>query len=253
MPNENDALNQFNKDFPLDETLAEKDELFGSQTSETSQEDKEEIPEGIKNRHIRRLEEKLNKEREWNIQQAARDAARSELDKFREETKGLDVDEKLITLYGDTENGRKAAQLHQDLLNKKFEEAEERAFTRLTEFQRKEEQEVRVNGDFIENEFESIEDEYNVDLSGSTERSATIRNAFLNFIERLSPKDTNGNIEEYADFQNAWELFQDRLEKPNNRSKDIASRSMTTSASSSQENSTQNKSNERWLREQGII
>lgn len=78
--------------------------------------------------------------------------------------------------------------------------------------------------------FEDIEDNFNVDLTANKK----LRSDFIDFIERVAPKDSNGDIREYPDFQETFKLFQEINKKaPNNRAKDLASRSMTRSSETS--------------------
>lgn len=254
MPDDKDTvLSQLTKDFPSEEDLEKNDDVFGTNdTVVTEKATTEELPEDLKNRHIRRLEAKLAREREANIEFAARESARSEYEKFQESTKGLTVDESLLTLYGDNENGRKAAQITQALLDKTATRAKEEALADFNKSQEASAKEVDQYGDLIEERLEEIEDTHNVDLSGSTENSKQIRNSFLALVQKLSPKDADGNIESYADFDNTWELFQERQQKANTRNKDLASRGTVRSAAST-ENKTQVTEQEKWLRDQGII
>lgn len=248
-----EVLRQLQSDFPSAEER-ENDDVFGETTTSKTQDDEkeEELPEALKNRHIRRLEAKLDRERESNIQLAAREAARSEYEKFAEKTKGLTVDERLLTLYGDNENGRKAAALTQSLLEDVAKRTKEETLSEIESSRQDSSRQVEVEKNTIETNLESIEDTYNVDLSGSSERSAGIRNAFLEFVEKLSPKDSEGNIEEYADFESSWELFQERIQKSNSRQKDLGSRGLTRSTGTTTDN-TQDKLAQDFLRREGII
>lgn len=254
MPEKDSVLNQLNKDFPSEESLENKDDVFGLNESATTAkaEETEELPDELKNRHIRRLEAKLTREREANIELAARETARSEYEKFHQQTKDLTVDESLLTLYGDNDNGRKAAQITQALLDKTAARAKEEALAEFRNAQSEASQEVERYGNVIEESLEEIEDTYNVDLSGSTEQSKQTRNSFLTMVQKLSPKDSDGNIESYADFDSAWELFQERQQKANTRNKELASRGTVRSAANV-EHKTQVTEQEKWLRDQGII
>jgi len=246
MPEES-VLDQLTKDFPLNDN---PQDLDGITTPPAKGE--EELPADLKNRHIRRLEEKIAREREDNIRLATELKTRSEYERFNKDTKDIQVDEALITLYGDDENGRKAAQLHQQLLDRTAARARQEA---LEEFQRAQataDQEVEVNGQFIDSQLEEIEDTFQVDLSGTTARSKEVRNGFLDFVAKISPKDSSGAIVEYADIPSAWELYQERLERPNSRQREIGNRSMARS-SSQVEHKTKDEAGEAWLKAQGII
>lgn len=252
MPEEKkDVLDQLSKDFPSEEDVEKTDDLFGTEVKPEVAEE-EDLPENLKNRHIRRLEAKLERERTSNIQLAAREAARSEYEKFRDTTKDLPIDERLITLYGDSENGRKAAQITQSLLEDVKKSAREDAREEFEKLNKSERQEVTKFGSLIEEKLEGLEDTYNIDLSGDSASSKQLRNSFLTFVGRLSPKDEDGNIESYADFDTAFELFQDRTNKALSRSKDLASRG-TVKSGSNTSTKNPNAAAEQYLREQGIL
>jgi hypothetical protein len=70
----------------------------------------------------------------------------------------------------------------------------------------------------------------------------------------MSPKDSNGNIVEYADHHAVWEIYQEKVNrnKPVNPAKDIVARGMTTSAGANDTNLS-NDAHERFLKEHGII
>lgn len=71
--------------------------------------------------------------------------------------------------------------------------------------------------------FENIEEEFNVDF-----QDKKLRTDFIEFIERIAPKDVDGEIREYPDFSETFKLFQEINKKtPNPRAKELASRSMT--------------------------
>lgn len=86
----------------------------------------------------------------------------------------------------------------------------------------------------INEAFDAIEEEFDVDLTSNTTAARKERNDFIDFVKRVSPKDENGDVMQYPDFQETWKLFQS-TKKPstdNKRAKDIASRSMTRSTDS---------------------
>jgi hypothetical protein len=257
MPEDKDSvLKQLEKDFPSEEQLEKSEDVFGLNDSivTSAKEEKEEgLPDELKNRHIRRLEAKLAREREASIELAAREAARSELEKFQEQTQGMSIDERVSSIFTKDDVGKRSAEIFQTLLNETKKQARDEALSELQNAQEASSREVKEYGDLIEENLEGIEDDFNVDLSGSTEQSRQTRNSFLTFVAKLSPKDDNGNIESYADFDSAWELYQERLTKANTRNKDLASRGTVRSSSANTEVKTEATQNEKWLRDQGII
>ena len=110
--------------------------------------------------------------------------------------------------------------------------AEERAFNRLSQ---KEQEDIKAEKEAeaeLESAFESIEETYGVDISSNNPLAKKTRQEFGAFVERIAPKDRNGEIVAYPDMTSAWEEFQEK--KKNNqqpsRAKDFASRSMSRSA-----------------------
>lgn len=88
----------------------------------------------------------------------------------------------------------------------------------------------------LEEGFSSVEDNFEVDLSSDTPGAKKMRTDFINFIERVAPKDQYGEVIEYPDFNETFALFQELRKKtpaPNTRARQLAARSMTNSADAS--------------------
>lgn len=86
----------------------------------------------------------------------------------------------------------------------------------------------------LEQGFENIEDTFNVDISSSTPQARKTRKDFIEFVEKIAPKDEYGEIKEYPDFEATFELFQ-KMNKPqpNLRAREIASRGMARTSDAS--------------------
>lgn len=113
-----------------------------------------------------------------------------------------------------------------------IEQAEERAFNRLSA---KEQEALKADQEAeqeLESAFDSIEDTYEVDLSSGSPNAKKTRQEFVTFIEKIAPKDKNGDILDYPDIPSAWETFQEiqKSKQTPSRAKDLASRSMARSA-----------------------
>lgn len=77
--------------------------------------------------------------------------------------------------------------------------------------------------------FEEIEDSFGVDLSSGNANAQRIRGAFVEYLKKVSHKNADGEVDQFADIPAAWEEFQSKAQKPaNNRAKTLASRSMGT-------------------------
>jgi hypothetical protein len=134
-------------------------------------------------------------------------------------------------MYG-TEN-MEAARIHQSLLNDARKQGEENAFARFQEARRAEIQEQAQYQEFIDGELESLEDEFNVDLTSDAPAARKARRELLGLVANLSPKDEAGQITGYADFRTTYDLLQSRRtpekSETTNRAKEIAARSMEKS------------------------
>lgn len=202
-----------------------------------------------RNRREKRLMEKLQSEREAAIALAAKlDAiTQSQESRKSEEAEYLTVAERI---YGNsTPELREASELLKTALNGVKEEAKREA---LAEYQRIRQQELEAVSKAegrIDSMLEELEDEFNTDLTSGAHRTE-----FLKLLEKMSPKDSEGNIVEYADHFAVWDIYQDKLNrnKAPNPAKDMAARGMVQSAGANNTNLT-NETHERWLRENGII
>ncbi len=246
---------QFLKD--LESDVEEKDVLDVPVPPEPAKEEEkteDETPDGFKNRKHRRLEEKLQAEREANIYMASRLQALSETSKFLGENSSEKYLDGVDRIYGtDSPEATAATELLKNALKGVESRATERALEQIRQEQRAhseiENREVaRVRG-----MIEDIEDTYGVDMTSKNSEAEKIQEGFRKTIEKLSPKDANGNITEYADHHAAWEVFSERLKKKpvESRAKDLSSRSMVNSGTA--ESKLQDDSQIRFLKENGII
>lgn len=235
-PNKVDVLEQ-----PLDpETPVVEEAKVGEEGTTTDEDGKP------RNRRERRLMAKLDAERESNIFQAGKLAAFTEVKKtVTEESDYLKAVERI---YG-TETPE--AQLATDLLKKAIvgarDDAKEQAIAELREERKREIEEQRAAEKELDDMVDELEDEYGVTFTDTQER------AFFLLLEKMSPKDKDGSVREYADPHAVYEVFQERLKKPvDNRAKDMSSRSMTNSGAPKESNLNSDVT-ARFLKEQGII
>lgn len=216
-----------------------------------TKETEEKVPDELKNRRHRRLEEKLQAEREANIAMSERLKVMSEVKELQgsEEAGYLKSIEKI---YGtDSPEAIAATTLLKQALTDVEESATKKALDKFRQEQREIEEEVSKEEKTLDAIVENIEDTYNVDLSSS--KATEVRKGFFRLMEKLSPKDSDGNILNYADPDAVWEEYQERLvKKNNNTAKELASRSMAQSSSGAT-SKLQDDSTVRFLKEQGIL
>jgi len=222
------------------------DQPLEPQEAEKPTESEEEIP---KNRTEKRLRTKLQAERETSIALAARLEAITEAQKFRSESSESDYMKSVERIYGTSTPETAEAT---ELLKKAFQEVEktatEKAIKAYQEEQQNQKNELAKEEKELDSMVEDIEDEYGVSMDASTQKG------FFTLLEKLSPKDRDGNVIEYADHHAVWEELQARRDRTpiNSRAKDLASRSMTRTGASPTTDVAAD-SNERWLRDNGII
>ena len=178
-----------------------------------------------KNRHHRRLEQQLERERIARIEAEAR--ANALIEGMSGKTVS-EVDPILTQLYGNEERGKEAALLHQKLLDNAVARAEEKALEKFEAARAESEREVKQFESYIDTELEALEDDHNIDLTSNSPAARKARNEMLELLEKISPKDDNGNITEYADMNGVYEMYQLQRSKggASQRQQEVASRSM---------------------------
>ncbi|MBL0320502.1 MAG: hypothetical protein IPP74_14600 [Alphaproteobacteria bacterium] len=214
--------------------------------SVTVDEPEKESDEEKSNRRERRLQAKLQAERESSIALAARLEALTEAQKFSRET-NPDVDDTISRIYGtDTPEAVAATTLLQKALANAEDRATERAIAKIREEQQQERASVQQEERTLEGMIESIEDETGLTLDAQTQKG------FFTLLEKLSPKDSDGNVVAYADHHAVWDEYQARKTPVSSRAKDLSSRSMVKTGTSPS-TSVETDATERYLRENGLI
>lgn len=206
-------------------------------------------PDSIKDRRHKRLEAKLQAERESNIALNARLEVISQARKS-EETPSEYL-KNIERIYGtDTPEATAATELLKNALKGVGEESTRKALEAFRQEQAESDKALKTEEGALESMLEDIEDDYNVDLT--SEKSETLRKAFYKNLERVSPKDSEGNILHYADHRAVWEDLQSKIiKKPENRAKNLADRSMIQSSPT--ETKLQEDSSLKFLKDNGII
>jgi len=243
MPNEQDKF--------LEDLMPKGENPLTDIINPQGEEKKEEVVEETEteksNRRERRLQAKLTAERESSIALAARLAALTEAQKFRSESEPSSFEEKARRIYGtETPEATAATQLLIDSLREAKEAAKREALEAMREEQEKNREAIQKEERQLDSMVEEIEDEYGVTLDPQSKK------LFFQTLERLSPKDSNGDVVAYADHHAVWEELQSRKPQQPNRAKEIAARSMNKTGSSPS-TTVQDDATERYLRENGII
>lgn len=239
-----DSQEEFLKDLEPSNERDPLNEPLTQEPIEPAVTDDEEEPG---NRVERRLRAKLQSERESSIALAARLEALTEAQKFSRDTEISSFEEKAMRIYGNqTPENAAATELLVSALKEVKEEAKREARQETRDELRQDYEAVAVEEKNLDEMLEEIEDESRSTIDAPT------RKAFYSLLERLSPKDGEGNIIEYADHHAVWEELQARKQPQNTRAKDLASRSMVRTGASPA-SSVETSATERWLKENGIL
>jgi len=219
--------------------------LIPEQEEKREDVDPENAPESVKDRRHRRLEQKLQAEREANIAMAARLETLAESTKVATDAEYLKSVERI---YGtDTPEAQAATEILKNALLGVKQEARDEALQTFRQEMEQSSQEVAKESQTLDAMVEELEDEHGVTLTPEVQKG------FFTLLERLSPKDRDGNVIEYADHHAVWDEYQERLKrKPDNRAKELSARSMIQGASGS-DSKIQQSAEERFLKEHGII
>ena len=207
----------------------------------------EEVEETPKNRTERRLREKLDKERTANIELNAKYQTLSEAKKSQESDSD-DYLKSVERIYGtDSAEAQTATELLKNALRGVEERARNSALEEFRSERQREQEEVRQASEKLDNFIEEIEDEHNITFSPQMQKS------YFTLLEKMSPKDSDGNIIEYADPHSVYEIFSEKLQKrTESKAKELSSRSMVNGNSGSQ-SVIEDDAAKRLLREAGII
>lgn len=245
--------------------LPSQDKTAADVFQDKPKDDTEEVPpkaeeieeEPRKNRQHRRLEEKLQRERESNIALAERIKVLSEVEDSKREALADGLDPDFIRVFGDSDQGREVARIMANKISAAQEATEQRTIQRIEAKQAQAIEEQKQYESLIDSELEALEDEYNVDLTSDAPKARKERREFLELIQNLSPKDSNGTITGYADFGSTFDIYQktrtqDKSPETITRQKELASRSMQRSSQSNPAQQQQTPGFDGWKRDYGL-
>lgn len=223
--NDGDGVFEVSKEDPFGE-----DNIQQEETGEEEIKEEKPLPFHKDPKVIKFIEKEVAK-RTQNVQQ-------SNVQQSQEQpivSSGDDIDDVLTRIIGnDTPEKISAIKDFKKVLLEREEKGAERALSRF-EQQRQAELQAELDARAeLEEGFENIESTFNVDLSSKTPQARKTRNEFIDFIQRIAPKDENGEVSEYPDFEETFKLYQ-ATKKPdlNTRNREVASRGMTRSGDAS--------------------
>ena len=174
----------------------------------------------------REIEERLASKFERETPRDIQPQSDSEVKEVLEELIGNDTPAKLAMV-----------KKFENILAKGSQRARDEALEELEARQYQEVQADREAEEELENAFDSIEEQFDVDITSNNPIAKKTRQEFLSYVERIAPKDSNGDVKEFPDMSSAWEDFSERkrLTGTPNRAKELASRSMSRSSEASVE------------------
>ena len=160
----------------------------------------------------------------------------SEEQKFRQEVQSeINLPPALVKLVGnDTPEKREALKELSEYLDTLPKKAQEQFEQKMLEEQQRTQEEDAASLNELNSGFEDIEESYGVDLSSNTQQAQKTRASFVEYLRKVSHKNENGEVDQFADIPAAWEEFQER-NKPQSasRAKELASRGMARSTEAS--------------------
>ena len=222
-----DFLGNVDNDFSQDEKNPLDVEVTEEHSEETTQEvEKEEKPLPFnKDPKVQRFIEKELSKRlagiEDRISQVSKQGGNQEdEDDFYVRLIGNDTPEKIAFI--------KEAKARDE---RNLQMLEERAYQRLIQEREREESAEKEVENILAESIENIEDEYGVDLTSKDPVVKKTRVDFLKYVEKIAPKDENGEITSFPDMNSAFETFQELRKRTSNngRAKDLASRGTSRS------------------------
>jgi hypothetical protein len=214
-------LNQVNGE---DQSLAKEQNPFANVTVEQKEvpveETKEETPVAYHE------DPKLRRYIEKEIAKATANLTPREETKFREDIKEDGFIKAFETIIGnDTPEKVNALRMLKD----EVEGIRQEAHSVREELRAERQADLDAERELAQG-FENIEETFNVDFT----QNKKLRSDFVEFIERVAPKDEQGEVIEYPDFEETFKLFQEINKKPQNvRNKELASRGTQRSSDAS--------------------
>lgn len=182
------------------------------------------------------LDPKMKRYVEKQVEKALKEKIpKSEEETFKKEVKIESDDDFLARLIGnDTLEKQAMIREYKTREERLLKEAEERAYQRIEQEKLREIEAERKADEQLSNSIEEIETTYNVDLTSKDPIARKARVDFLNFVEKIAPKDEYGEIIDFPDMISAYETFSEmkKSSPDKSRAKELASRSMARSGDS---------------------
>ncbi len=238
MDNNQSAMDKFLSGL---EDGSENKDPFNKITEEPKEESKDEpLQEVVEEKPLAfNKDPKIQRFIEKEITKRLADFKPTETEKFVQETKGEDRTTDVLTrlIGNDTPEKLSMIKEFKSILEEGTVKAKQEAIAELESRQRQEVEADREAETELENAFDTIEETYDVDITSNSSLARKTRQEFVSFVEKIAPKDRNGEVIDYPDMNSAWETFSE-IKKSNtqpSRAKELANRGMARSAETAQE------------------
>lgn len=171
---------------------------------------------------------------EKQIQKALKDIKPSAEQQFRQEVKEeINLPASFIRLVGnDTDEKKEVLRDLSKYFGTLKGEARQEFLAEMQEKERQQQEQDQAAVDELNAGFETIEEEYGVNLNADVKT----RTAFVEFLRKVSHKNAEGEVDQFADIPSTWETFQEKQTAPPrqaSRAKELASRGMARSTDAS--------------------
>lgn len=252
MENKKSAIDEF-----LGETNEKSDDFIKNEPSEflnPKEEEKTEEPEKDSEDKAEKPEPfhkdpKVQRYVQKQIEKALKDLKPSETRQFIEDTKSEDPNdlvEAFTAIIGnDTPEKVRALKMLEKSLSAVEEKASQKALSQMEAERQRIQQEEEEAVEELMQGLENIEESYDVDLTSNTQTAKKLRGEFVDFISRIAPKNSNGDVVAYPDLDEAYKMFKEKKSassSQNTRAKDLAARSISRSGDASNTPTTTDKS-----------
>lgn len=200
----------------------EKSEVF---KEETTEEPVVETEEKVLPFH---KDPKVQRYVERQIEKALKDIKPSAEQTFRKEANDINLPPSFVKLVGN-DTAEKVEVLKD--LSTYFGTLKGEARQEFLQEMKEQEQKAKAQDDAAVEELNSGLEQINEDYGIDLDSDAKTRASFIEFLRKVSPKNEDGEVREFADIPSTWETFQEMNKKVSqpSRAKELASRGITRS------------------------
>jgi len=208
-----------------------KDEEGGDDSQgkgEDDDDDSSKIP-FHKNPRIRRFIEK-------EVAKATKNLSTKDADALEQKASDSETGEDFVTAFEQVMGNDTPEKVHAlKMLRQGLKSLEEKATAGVRQMEADRRAEAEAEKELADG-LELIEENFDVDITSNDPKARKLKGEFMEFVERIAPKDKFGNVKDYPDFETSFELFKERIAKPrsNDKAKELAARGLSRQGDASQ-------------------